>query len=222
MSYRGNGLLAVAALLTGCASYSLVPSGTATVGGLQLTPGSAWNQVPGSALPLAREGSVVWTQDGLTLDRLVIIPAVPDGEPLFRDRKGHAALPAFHATMLPNELEELMESSLVKLLGEGNASVRTANLRPHRYGEDRGVLLDLEASVTDGPDYKGLAGAFVAADNLYVMFYLAAVPYYYEKHLGDAEAIIQGARLLRAAAGYDTRDMHEYEASRPRLSVEAC
>jgi hypothetical protein len=186
-------LPAVTAALAGCASYSLVPPGAVTVGALQLSPVSAWNRVPAS--PLARKDSAMWTHDGLTLDRLVIIPAVPDGEPLFRDRKGHAALPAFHATMLPNELEELTESSLTKLLGEGNASVRTANLRPHRYGDDQGILLDLEASGTDGPDYKGLAGVFVAADKLYVVLYLAAVPYYYEKHLAEAEAITRGARL---------------------------
>jgi hypothetical protein len=96
--------------------------------------------------------------------------------------------------MLPNELEELTASSLGKMLGEGNAVVQTANLRPHRYGEDRGILLELKIAVTDGPDYKGLAGAFVADSQLYVLLYLAAVPYYYEKNLGEAESIIKGAR----------------------------
>jgi hypothetical protein len=49
--------------------------------------------------------------------------------------------------------------------------------------------------VTDGPEYKGLAGAFIAADSLYVMLYLAATPYYFDKHAGEVEAIIKGARL---------------------------
>jgi hypothetical protein len=55
------------------------------------------------------------------------------------------------------------------------------------------ILLDVEAAVTDGPDYKGLAGAFVADSQLYLVLYLAAVPYYYEKNLGEAESIIKGA-----------------------------
>jgi hypothetical protein len=193
MIYRGVLLMLAACMLHGCVSYSLVEAGTVQVGALQVQPESAWSRASSAALPFARSGSTVWTQDGLTLNRLMIIPAVPDGEAIFKDRQGYAALPKFRATMLPNELEELTASSLGKMLGEGNAVVQTANLRPHRYGEDRGILLDLQVAVTDGPDYKGLAGALVADDELYVILYLAAVPYYYEKDLGEAETIIKGA-----------------------------
>jgi hypothetical protein len=193
MSYRGILLVVAAALLNGCVAYSLVEPGTVEIGALRLQPGSAWSRAAPASLPFARPGTAVWTQDGLMLNRLMIIPTVPDGEPIFKDRKGYAALPPFRATMLPNELEELTASSLGKMFGEGNAAVRTTNLRPHRYGEDRGILLDLEAAVTDGPDYKGLAGAFVADNELYVMLYLAAMPYYYEKDLSEAETIIKGA-----------------------------
>jgi hypothetical protein len=193
MIYRGVLLVLAACMLHGCVAYSLVEPGTVEVGELRVRPESAWSRASPTSLSFVRSGTTVWTQDGLMLNRLMIIPAVPDGETIFKDREGYAALPAFRATMLPNELEELTASSLAKMFGEGNAAVRTANLRPHRYGEDRGILLDLEAAVTDGPDYKGLAGAFVADNELYVMFYLAAVPYYYEKHLSEAEKIIKGA-----------------------------
>lgn len=196
MKLRGVALVLNIAMLGGCAAYSLVPTGTVAIGDLQLTPGYAWNEAPSMSLPHARDGAEVWTQDGPMLDRLFIIPAVPDGEPLFRDREGDMALPTFEATMLPNELEELTESSLVKVMGEGNAAVSTSGLRPHRYGEHPGILLNLDASVTDGPDYKGLAGAFVAADHLYFILYLAATPYYYEKHLPEAESIIKSAVLM--------------------------
>lgn len=199
MNFRGIALLLSVAVLGGCAAYTLVPAGAVAVGDLQLTPGSAWDKAPSMALPNARRGAAVWTRDGLMLDRLVIIPAVPDGEPLFRDREGDAALPTFAATMLPNELEELTESSVVKLMGEGNAAVSTSNLRPHRYGEHAGILLNLDASVSDGPDYKGLAGAFVAADQLYFMLYLAATPYYYDKYLPEVESIIKSAVVMAPA-----------------------
>lgn len=197
MKYRGSVLFAVAtALLSGCVAYSLVAPGPVAVGALELRPRSAWSSAPGVSVPAARKGAVVWTQDGLMLDRLMIIPAVPDGEPILKAHDDDAALPRFKASMLPNELAELTESSLVKLLGEGNVAVRTANLRPHRYGENGGILLDLEASVTDGPEYKGLAGAFVAANELYVLLYVAADPYYYGKHLAEAESIIKTAKLI--------------------------
>ena len=195
MIYRRILLVLTAYMLHGCVAYSLVEPGTVEVGELQVSPESAWSRASSAALPFARSGTTVWTQDGLTLNRLMFIPAVPDGEPIFKDREGQMALPKFRATMLPNELEELTASSLGKMFGEGNAVVQTANLRPHRYGDDRGILLDVQAAVTDGPDYKGLAGAFVVKDELYVMLYLAAVPYYYEKDLSEAETIIKGAHL---------------------------
>jgi hypothetical protein len=194
MTYRGILLLMTACLLHGCAAYTLVEPGTVEVGELQVRPESAWSRASAAAVPFARSGTAVWTQDGLMLNRLMIIPAVPDGEPIFKeDRQGQMALPKFRASMLPNELEELTASSLGKMFGEGSAVVQTANLRPHRYGEDRGILLDVEAAVTDGPDYKGLAGAFVANDALYLILYVAAVPYYYEKDLAEAQSIIKSA-----------------------------
>lgn len=188
-------IFAFLVLLGGCATYSLVPAGPVSVGELRVTPGAAWNKAPSMVVPLARKEAAVWTQDGLMLDRLVIVPGVPDGEPLFRDQDKDAALPRFKAGMLPNELEELTESSVAKLMGEGNAAVSTSGLRPHRYGDRPGILMNLEASVTDGPEYKGLAGAFEANERLYFVLYLAATPHYYEKHLAEAESIIKSAAL---------------------------
>lgn len=201
MKFHGLLLLVVVALLGGCVSYSLVAPGSVTVGSLEVRPQSAWSSAPGATVPAKRKDAVVWTQDGLALDRLIIIPAVPDGEPILKEQDEQEALPRFEADMLPNELAELTESSLVKLLGEGNAAVRTTDLRPHRYGDSSGILLDLEASVTDGPDYKGLAGAFIANNELYVLLYVAADPYYYGKHLPEAESIIKTARLALGPEG---------------------
>ncbi|MCP4333084.1 MAG: hypothetical protein GY785_10555 [Gammaproteobacteria bacterium] len=93
--------------------------------------------------------------------------------------------------MLPNELNEFTESSIVKLFGEGGAVVETSNLRPHRFGADKGVMFDLEVKVSDGPDYKGVTGAMIVNEKLYLIIYLGAEPYYYEKTLDEATEIIQ-------------------------------
>lgn len=186
----------VTLLLAGCAvSYSLVSPGPVAVGDLDLSPATAWNQAPASLSPWQRHDAQVWTQEGLLLDRLLIIPAVPSGESVFLSRDPSAALPVFRAGMLPNELEELAESSITKLFGEGEAVVETLNLRPQRFGEHAGVLFDLAIKVSESPDYRGLAGAFVAADKLYMMIYVAADPYFFGKHLEKAQVLITGARL---------------------------
>jgi hypothetical protein len=187
---------ALLVLLAGCATgYALVTPGTVAIDGLQVDAAGAWNRAPSQATPSARRGTEVWTRDGLLLNRFMIIPGVPDGEPLFRDREKRAALPAFSADMLPNELEELLRSSITKLYGEGASSVRTKNLRPQRFGDHRGILLDLEIALGAGPDYRGLAGSFIAESELYVLLYVAAVPYYYEKALPEAESMVTSARL---------------------------
>ena len=97
--------------------------------------------------------------------------------------------------MLPNEIEELTESSLVKLFKEGEVVVQTSNLRPHRFGEHNGLLFDINVAVSDGPNYRGITGALVVDKRLYLIFFLGAEPYYYKKHIDEALVIIKGARV---------------------------
>ena len=182
--------------LTGCvAGFTLVAPGMVVVEDLNVQVDQSWNRAPSSQVAMGRQGAEGWTHDGMLLDQLVIIPAVPDGEAVFYTRERTAALPVFRRDMLPNEIEELVESSLGKYFGEGQAVVSTRNLRPYRYGDQPGVRFDVAASVTDSPDYRGTVGAFVANEKLYLMFFLAAVPHYYDKHLAAAAAVIESARL---------------------------
>jgi hypothetical protein len=183
-------------IFTGCVSYAAVGPGELTYNGLSLQTGDSWNQAPREFTPAARTESKVLTQNGTLLDRIMIIPAVPGGEHLFRQISKSQALPVFESNMLPNEIEELTESSIVKLFGEGGVVVETANLRPHRYGDNRGVLFDMEVTVSDGPDYKGFVGALVVSEKLYLIFFLGAEPYYYEKYQDEALKIIKNARVV--------------------------
>ena len=182
-------------MLAGCVTgYTLVEPGPHSIDKLTVNADSGWNLVPGTAAG-DRKNAQRWTRDGLLLDRMVFIPAVPDGEPLRKAGAKDAALPVFHKDMLPNEIEELLESTIVKYFGEGQAAVSTSNLRPHRFGDIRGVMFDISAVVTESPMYKGVVGTFIASDELYIMWYIGADPYYYDKHLADAEAIIKSATL---------------------------
>jgi hypothetical protein len=191
-------LAVLAATLAGCAtmSYTLVPAGSQQVGNLEFNVSGAWNSVPVMMTPFSREDARVWTRNGVLLDRFFVIPAVKDGQAIFRQAKQSQALPLFHAGMLPNELMELMESSVVKLFGEGNAVVSTDNLRPYRFGDTPGVLFDFAATVAEGPNYKGVVGMINVDGELYVLMYMGADPYYFDRSLSDATAQIQSARVL--------------------------
>ncbi len=196
MKLRTSIILLFVIFTGGCVTgFVAVVPGTIAVKDLNLKPSATWNVAPPTILPYTRKGAQVWTQDGLLLDRISIIPAVPDGESIFVSRDKSIALPVFKSDMLPNELEELVESSFVKFFGEGNAVVNTSRLRPHKFGEHRGVLFDFEASLTDSPDYRGMVGAFIANDLLYVISYSAAEPYYFGKHVDEAKIIIETASL---------------------------
>ncbi len=186
-------------LLGGCVAFKAVGPGELEYSGLKLNTGSAWNEVPQQMTALSRKTSRSWTMNGTLLDRILVIPAVPDGEPIFRQTSNAQALPKFESNMLPNEIEELTESSIVKLFGEGGATAETSGLRPHRFGDERGILFDLQVRVSDGPDYKGVVGAIVVGEKLYLVLFIGAEPYYYDKLVDEALEIIKSARVVGAA-----------------------
>lgn len=196
MNTRISVTLITAVLLSGCvASYKAIDPGPVTVGAMTVYTTNMWNLAPSVSTRAVHRDTQIWTRDGLLLNRIVIIPGVQDGQPIFEQERDSEALPLFKADMLANEIEELTESSIVKLFGEGQVSVATASLRPNRFGEDRGVLFDILVRVSDGPNYGGITGAFVHEQQLFMIIYLGAEPYYYAKHRKEAEAIILSARI---------------------------
>jgi len=190
-------LALAAALISACAtmSYQSVLPGVNSLGALQVNADTGWNLAPAHATPRTTADSQTWTKDGLLLDRLILIPAVKDGESLFVSDDPAAALPPFRANMLPNEIEEMTESTIVKLFGEGEAAVSTEKLRPWGFAEHRGVMFDISVTVTESPDYRGMVGAFIVEEKLYMIVFLAATPHYYDKHVANAEALIKGAQI---------------------------
>ena len=76
-------------------AYVAVEPGNINYDGLIIKTDQAWNLAPPASTPSARKGSKVWTQDGILLDRIMIIPAVPDSESLFvTTSKDQAQAPA--------------------------------------------------------------------------------------------------------------------------------
>ena len=173
--------------------FVAVGPGTVTAGSMQISADGAWNQE--SRTPTLKSGGQIWTRDGLLLDRLIIVPDIADGETIFVPRDKSEPLPSFSSDMLPNEVAELVESSVVGMFGEGAVTVETSGLRPHRFTTNRGFLFDLEVTVGDGPDYRGMAGGFIAGEKLYLVIFFGADPYYWKKHLPAAQQVIESARV---------------------------
>ena len=165
------------------------------MGALNVDAVTTWNTVASLGRNYTNNKTQVWTQDGLLLNRIIIVPGVAEGKPIFIQTNESQALPVFRSDMLANEVEELVESSIVKLFGEGQVAVHTEMLRPNRFGENRGFMFNMVVSVSDGPDYRGLTGAFIHEQQLYLLMYFGAQPYYYEKRLEEAEALIKSARI---------------------------
>ena len=195
MSVHRYSVVALLFLLTACASsYTLVSDGSVTVGDLRIQAGPGWNQAPKFEIPWARRSTQTWTRDGMPLDRLIIIPRLFDGESIFFPNED-IEYPVFKANMTPAQIQALVIASLELAQGPNPAVVNTDNLRPYRFGNESGVLFDFGVIVHDGPEYAGTAGAFVANERLYLLYFVAAVPYYFDKHIGAAEAVIRSARL---------------------------
>ncbi len=189
-------------LLSSCVStqFSLVSPGAVMVGNLSMSAADGgWNRAPGIYLGGMRDDSELWTRDGLPLDRLLIIPAVGNGGTLFVSNSDALVFPAFEADMLPNEIVELTQSSLAKYYGV-NTAVEAGGLRPHRLGERRAVMFDLEATPSEAPAQQGRVLAFVEDDELYLMIYIATELYYFDKHWDAALQLMESATVAAGGA----------------------
>lgn len=186
-----------ALLLGGCVStqFKAVTAGQLALGGLEVeTVDPLWNKAPQVLTGHLHKGSELWTRDGLLLDYLLLVPGIDDGKAVFRSRSESLVYPPFRKDMLPNEIVELTESSLVKLNGAG-VVVTSSGLRPYRLGEHRAVMFDLELTSGEEPRRLGRAVAFVKDEQLYLMLYVATKVHYFEKHWQQALATMQSARV---------------------------
>ena len=198
-----NGFFGAALLvLAGCATtqFAAVTAGQVAINDLTVSPSdSGWNKAPDTLTPWLHPASEVWTRDGVLLDRLILVPGVMNGGTLFKSTHESLVYPEFRAGMLPNEVADLTVSSVQKLLGT-DAAVTMAHLRPHRLGEQRAVMFDLEIEAGEMPRRQGRVLAFVSSDRLYMLVYIAAAIHYFDKHWEQALAVMESARIVSVDA----------------------
>jgi hypothetical protein len=178
-------------LCSACTQYALVGPGHTAVEALGLDPGIAWNRAIG---PTSGPSTETWTIDGMLLDSVTILAAVPDGKPLALLRgESTDKLAPFHKTMTASEVMDLFEASFSAEMK--TTVLETRNLRPVAFGGAEGFRF--EASYTGENEVESemaVAGA-IRDGKLYLLVYRGARLHYFPKYLPEFEGIVASARL---------------------------
>jgi hypothetical protein len=180
-------LLATMAVLAGCANISKVASGDNTVGGrLAVKLPGAWNQVnmPGA-------DTIMWTQDGVTLDALQFWVGVADGKPIAPPGQDKRPL-AFKASMQPHELVALMQSYYAR----DGSTVTLDKMEPADFVGRKGVRYRFTVvRKFDEVTLSGLGYAAVVGSELVALGFISPRLGFYPRHEAEVDAIARSAAL---------------------------
>lgn len=183
-------LLVLVGLLAGCGGGRLVQPGTATASGIVIDTPIAWSRFE---FPRYE----IWTIDGITLNRLYIIPAVKNGEHVFLERrvsKNRPDAPAFRSGMRADEIRDIVLDALTET---GAVSIDSNGLRPARFGGVDGLRFEFEASTAAGLKYRGMVMAAARGDQLSLLVWMAPNEYYYDRDAASVSRILDSARFDR-------------------------
>jgi hypothetical protein len=182
----GAGVLAVAALLAGCAGITSLPPGPTRVGGTEITLGRQWSDV--SILMPGRSNKVrLLSIDGPLLNRLYVTDGLVPGDYLVKPAHKEQPTPVIRADMTVSERIEFVTDSVVAM---DYLRVEASRPRPATLEGQPAVRFDISATSRDGLDVKGSALASEVKGKTYVVIYLAPAEHYYEATLTEAEAIM--------------------------------
>lgn len=190
-------IIAGALSLGGCISpYSLVKPGPQKVRGtlftkqaMTVTPSGHWNSAPAYDTLGDR---TTWTMDGTILNSVTFFPGIRDGKVLFPTIPSRDGYPEFSADMLPNEIVELVETSIAKLL-EAVISDR-GELKPITIDGVPGFQYSFDFVAGEIPKRAFVAGA-VKDGELFLLLYQATSLHYYDKYLQRAKDLAASMQL---------------------------
>lgn len=187
MSTLRIAIVAVALLIAGCASVSKVSTGDITVGNrVQMVLDAAWNQVN---LPGGK--TVMWTQDGVTVDVLQWWVGVREGQELADTPKDKRPL-TFRARMEPHEVVALYEG----LYSRDGSSFTLDRLSPADFLGGKGYRFEFTVlRKVDDVRVSGVGWATVRDGELHAMTFTAPRLGFFARHLPIVEKAAAAARL---------------------------
>ena len=185
--------LAVLLFLAACAPrYTLVPPATVAVarGSMHVHPGIAWNRVPKGRHDIVWEEN--WTENGAGLDSIGFIGGLPDGEAIVKQRrKADRKVPAFRATMSPQDLVAMIETAY--RIRAGAALFETRGVTPARFLGAPGLQFDFAYVGADEVKRRGRAVLAVVDGRFYCVSLDGAALHYFDAALPDFTAIVASA-----------------------------
>ena len=183
-------LLAIVVLLHGCVQFSLIESKPNSIGNITVKPDRLWNKAPKQYAIFP--GVPTWTIDGIPLNSLSFFSDIRDGKPIFTTRK-KGEFPVFRMNMLPNEVIELVETTISKAL----------NARIYDHGELNPVVIDgrngFEYSFEFSTEYSPVSKAYLVAvifDNqLQMILFMATKLHYYDNYINEVRELVLNASI---------------------------
>ena len=183
-------IISTVILLTACAQFKLVKTEPINVHGITILPETTWNKSPWDI----GKNTQVWTADGHSLNELIFIGNVKTGEKLFKANNKELPMPSFDASMLPNELQDLITSSIKNLMG-GKISINAQNVRPQEFSGNMGFRFNVSFFTEDGLEKKGDIIMAIKDDQLFAIAFIAAKLHYFSKYEKSVDQMFKTAKI---------------------------
>ena len=187
--------LVLLVLVTGCATYVAIESGTASVGNIQVQTASEWTSVNPAYLSAGGPDGL-WTKDGTHLNYVLFYDGVRDGETLFKAQGDAAPYPLFRATMAESEVGELIADSIKRFAGANE--IVLLQLAPATFAGHRGFAAELSYTGRSELDYRAYVSGAVIRDALYLIIFNAPRLHFYAKDLEQVRQIVDSAKVVRS------------------------
>lgn len=176
------GILTIVLLTTACAQFKIVKSTQTNVKGFTVTPATEWSKSPFEVGPNAE----AWTMDGFNLNTMYVFGELSNGQTIFNNVDESLPMPKFRPDMLPNELEDLVKTSIVNL-NYGGLTIQSKNVRPEPLGDQIAFRFEIEFFDPDGLKKSGDIMIWVKEEKLYGMMFIAPTMHYYNVYKANLE-----------------------------------
>ena len=175
--------------VTGCAQYTAIDNSPQQIKGITVTPSNEWNKVPSAH---SFGGAPTWTQDGVSLNTISFLSNIKDGEAIVRVTKNDE-YPVFRADMLPTELVELIETTIVKV-SQGRI-LSSGQLQPRTIDSNMGFEYTFEYVAQDDLPRKVYVVAVIKNEQMHAILYQAARLHYYDSGFDSVRRLISTASI---------------------------